>query len=370
MTSMMASEACRNDPRVAAVPATSDKEPPVQCHDLWKSCWVQGDQYKKYQAASAATAALRSNSPFNPSNFQPASVFLKSSTLKTDLPYNNNSSVYNKNNSIDAKDDSKSTISIGSSVSRSKSETSPFSALMSQPISPSNDMDAYDKSYESALRRNASLSLGLTVQKSSGVLPHTKSSSALAGNQRNLVHHQTQYRPPLSSQTLNKYDTDFKRLDFINKHLLSSANQTPSQISPTSTTSSSNITSTVTLPTPSVTSSNMASFQQESSYPLQYGTLPHKKSNKPRPLQSRTLQRHKSSAEIYSKTAGSSSTLQNSSSLNRLMSISAEDIRRSLKGTNDALQRLLSYGKKKASVKSLSDDNKLSKDVSCVKNGG
>jgi hypothetical protein len=82
------------------------------------------------------------------------------------------------------------------------------------------------------------------------------------------------------------------------------------------------------------------------SYPLQYGTLPHKTKSKPRPLQSRsgTLQRHKSSAEIYSKSSSAAQT----SSLNRLLSISAEDIRRSLKETNDVIQRLLGSAWKKS----------------------
>ena len=397
MTSTMGSEVYRNgDPQKQQHQHGIKKEPIVACHDLWKSCWVQGDQYKKYQQVGTGLPKLET--PFNPSNFQPASVFLKSSTLKT----NDSSTVnYFPSDKIakDKEDDCKSTISGSSSICRSKSEA-PLSSIR-PPLSASCDMDAFDKSYESALRRNASLSLGLTNQLHSMNGSSTRTASS---NQRNRLVHGTQYRPPLRNNPLSKYDNDIKRMDYMKQHLLNPSTQTQHQKAISATSSyanpgvsfSSSISSTCSQVSPSITAveSNLcraqtlvtsavvtvpagtnlsASSLQQESYPLQYGTLPHKKSNKPRPLQSRTLQRHKSSAEIYSK---SSSTVQESSSLNRLMSISAEDIRRSLKGTNGALQKLLSYGKKKASVKSLTDtncsDSKLSKDgdIICVTNGG
>lgn len=359
------------------------KEPVVACHDLWRSCWVQGDHYQKYQAANSVAPKLpKMESPFNPSNFQPASVFLRTSSVK------------NKPHVTMSEPQTTTSVSIKKDMPKTNSLTTTTGKLPSAGSLQSSGTDeldaAFDRSYEFALRKNASLGFGLASKHSS--TPSLNKVISTASYQSPLV------LPASSSSMESKQLSDTKRLDFLKQHMLLSSSQsklnsyqqstygcysvaqnnakvltTSSHNNDTSISSNSEVPNKTSTPmTSGLSTTKTSSFasplgsdkssllltNQTNSYPLQYGTLPNKSKSKPRPLQSRsgTLQRHKSSAEIYSKT----STTSQPSSLNRLLSISAEDIRRSLKETNGVIQRLIGNAKKRASIKQL--DSKTDED--------
>ena len=374
------------------------KEPVVACHDIWKSCWMQGELQTKYQPVFSTARIPKIDTPFNPSNFQPASVFLKS--WKESSPV---ASSVDTGPPPTASTGPPQTVSTGPPPSTSTGPTpsaSTGSLLTGQntahitttinhlpqcglSIKPSSDdnFDAFNQSYEYELRRNASISLGLS-NKHLLTRPLLKA-LPVASYQSPLVY-STQYRPPnSSSNSYSKHDINAKRLDYLKQHLLMSSPGptttscslgTASTITTNSTVAPKSSTNTVTsnrrglmdsLPS-NTTLTDRFTADCTGSYPLQYGTLQPKSKSKPRPLRSGTLQRHKSSAEIYLKSASSAS-----SPLNRLLSVSAEDIRKSLKVTNGALQRLLATAFKKTSAKSLPDtDGATDQPNSCCKLGG
>lgn len=348
----------------------TQREPVVACHDLWKSCWVQSEQYKKYQPVySAATRLPRMDTPFNPSNFQPASVFLRSSSASVTT---GTSVQINKVCSGTGVLPSTNVPSLTNETTAFKRSRSQITSFNEKNNFSSDNLDEFDQSYESELRRNAPISLGLKCRHSS--TPSLNRAMPVSTYQSSLVY-TTQYRPPNSTSSVcsNKYQNDSKRLDYLKQHLLMNSKISDnknnenniefvtcsSTMSTSATTSTTNIYGT-SLQFPSVGQiQSRLTTEAQTFNPQKYATLQPKSRSKPRPLRSGTLQRHKSSAEIYSK----NSPIQ-SSSLNRLLSISAEDIRRSLKETNGVLQRLLGNGRKKAAVKSIVEDT-ISIDFSC-----
>ncbi|KAF2349450.1 hypothetical protein FHG87_019794, partial [Trinorchestia longiramus] len=357
------------------------KESVVACHDLWKSCWVQGDPYQKYQASNP-TAIHKSS--FYPSDFHPASVFLRTSSTKLkpkDVPVSSfaGASTVPQSSSGD--------LSTTSSISKEKDLPKTSLSLSSSRIPTSETLNsssadaldaAFDRSYEFALRKNASLGIGMSSKHSS--TPSLNKVISTSSYQSPLVY-PSQSRPHHSSDLESKHLSDAKRLNYLTQHMLlppsskfnpvtersnygsytlsqnqtklSAPTSTASEVPDKTSTPMSSDLSNKTCSSEAPSAQNKLSLfpEQTGSYPVQYGTLPHKSKSKPRPLQSRsgTLQRHKSSAEIYSKTNLSVQT----SSLNRLLSISAEDIRRSLKETNGVIQKLIGNARKKASIKQL-----------------
>ena len=302
------------------------ERPVVACKDLFKSCWMQGDPYKTYQSVYPATKTVKPNSPFNPSNFQPASVFLRDSVTK---PITSVSELNFR------RDDNTRDSGI-----RLESD------LGCEYLNTDNH-EEFDRNYEAELRRNASLSLGKHA-----TLPSRKLSSNSSCHS-----YTTQYRPPSSVSTNLK--NDIKKIDYLKQHLLrSSPTASMGSGSPPESMKSTPTKVEFNLNTPPAPLKSILKTTQDSTHPMGYNTLPLKPKNKPRPLRSGTLKRHKSSAEIYSNTNNKNdgnNPATSQSSLDRLLSKSADDIRRSLRETNGVLQRLLRKGDRRKSVDNSSE---------------